>query len=63
MISYEEFKEIVVKTLERDISSNQDQNSAISSRADQSLFIVAGPGYKKSGQGTDVTYFKLGKRN
>ena len=43
MISYEEFKEIVVKTLERDISSNQDQNSAISSRADQSLFIVAGP--------------------
>ena len=48
MISYEEFKEIVVKTLERDISSNQDQNSAISSRADQSLFIVAGPGSGKT---------------
>lgn len=48
MISYEEFKEIVVKTLKRDISSNQDQNSAISSRADQSLFIVAGPGSGKT---------------
>ena len=48
MISYEEFKEIIVKTLERDISSNQDQNSAISSRADQSLFIVAGPGSGKT---------------
>ena len=48
MISYEEFKEIVVKTLKRDISSNQDQNSAISSRANQSLFIVAGPGSGKT---------------
>lgn len=48
MISYEEFKEIVVKRLKRDISSNQDQNSAISSRADQSLFIVAGPGSGKT---------------
>ena len=48
MISYEEFKEIVVKRLKRDISSNQDQNSAVSSRADQSLFIVAGPGSGKT---------------
>ena len=48
MISYEEFKEIVVKRLKRDISSNQDQNSAISSRANQSLFIVAGPGSGKT---------------
>lgn len=48
MISYEEFKEIVIKRLKRDISSNQDQNSAISSRADQSLFIVAGPGSGKT---------------
>lgn len=48
MISYEEFKKIVVKTLERDISSNQDQNSAISASQNQSLFIVAGPGSGKT---------------
>jgi len=48
MISYEEYKEIVVNKLRRDISSNPDQNSAISSGKDQSLFIVAGPGSGKT---------------
>ena len=44
MISYDEFEEIVVNVLERDISSNEDQKRAISSPANQSLFLVAGPG-------------------
>ena len=48
MIDYEEFEEIVVNVLERDISSNEDQKSAISSPEDQSLFIVAGPGSGKT---------------
>ena len=48
MIDYEEFEEIVVKILERDISSNEDQKLAISSPIDQSLFIVAGPGSGKT---------------
>ncbi|MBQ3472943.1 MAG: DEAD/DEAH box helicase [Methanobrevibacter sp.] len=48
MIDYEDFEEIVVNVLERDISSNEDQKSAISSPEDQSLFIVAGPGSGKT---------------
>lgn len=48
LIDYKEFEEIVVKTLERDISSNEDQKLAISSGMDQSLFIVAGPGSGKT---------------
>ncbi len=48
MIDYKEFEEIVVNVLERDISSNEDQKSAISSPEDQSLFIVAGPGSGKT---------------
>ncbi len=48
MISYEEFKKIVVNVLERDISSNEEQNLAISSNLNQSLFIVAGPGSGKT---------------
>ena len=48
MISYEEFEEIVVNVLERDISSNEDQKQAISSSSNQSLFIVAGPGSGKT---------------
>lgn len=48
MISYDEFEKIVVNILERDISSNKDQKSAISSDLNQSLFIVAGPGSGKT---------------
>lgn len=48
MISYEEFKKIVIDVLERDISSNLEQNLAISSNLNQSLFIVAGPGSGKT---------------
>ena len=48
MIDYDEFEEIVVNVLERDISSNEDQKLAISSPKDQSLFIVAGPGSGKT---------------
>ena len=48
MIDYNEFEEIVVNVLERDISSNEDQKLAISSAQDQSLFIVAGPGSGKT---------------
>lgn len=48
MISYEEFEDIVVNTLKRDISSNQDQKDAILSESDESLFIVAGPGSGKT---------------
>ena len=48
MISYEEFEDIIVNSLERDISSNKDQNKAIMSSPDKSLFIVAGPGSGKT---------------
>lgn len=48
MISYEEFEEIVVNVLKRDISSNEDQNKAIKSDVNQSQFIVAGPGSGKT---------------
>ncbi|WP_407453220.1 UvrD-helicase domain-containing protein [Methanobrevibacter sp.] len=48
MISYEEFEDIVVNILERDISSNKDQKNAILSPSDKSLFIVAGPGSGKT---------------
>ena len=48
MISYEEFEDIVVNTLKRDISSNKNQQDAILSGGDESLFIVAGPGSGKT---------------
>ena len=48
MISYEEFEDIVVNILKRDISSNKDQKNAILSPSDKSLFIVAGPGSGKT---------------
>lgn len=48
MISYEEFEEIVVNILKRDISSNTQQKEAILAPPDQSLFIVAGPGSGKT---------------
>ncbi|MDO5860066.1 DEAD/DEAH box helicase [Methanobrevibacter sp.] len=48
MISYEEFEDIIVNTLKRDISSNKDQKKAILSEPDKSLFIVAGPGSGKT---------------
>ena len=48
MISQEEFEEIVVNVLERDISSNEDQKKAIISKANESLFLVAGPGSGKT---------------
>lgn len=48
MISYEEFEDIVVNILKRDISSNEDQKKAILSEFDKSLFIVAGPGSGKT---------------
>ena len=48
MISYEEFEDIVVNILKRDISSNKDQKNAIFSPSDKSLFIVAGPGSGKT---------------
>ena len=48
MISYEEFEDIIVNTLKRDISSNKDQKEAILSEPDKSLFIVAGPGSGKT---------------
>lgn len=48
MITYEEFEDIVVNILNRDISSNKDQSKAISSKANESLFIVAGPGSGKT---------------
>ena len=38
MISYEEFENIVVNILKRDISSNHDQKKAILSPVDKSLF-------------------------
>ncbi len=48
MISYEEFEEIIVNILKRDISSNKDQQKAIKSKSNESLFIVAGPGSGKT---------------
>ena len=48
MISYEEFEDIVVSILKRDISSNKNQKNAILSPSDKSLFIVAGPGSGKT---------------
>ncbi|WP_407424872.1 UvrD-helicase domain-containing protein [Methanobrevibacter sp.] len=48
MISYDEFEDMIVNTLKRDISSNKDQKKAILSEADKSLFIVAGPGSGKT---------------
>ncbi|MBQ2666020.1 DEAD/DEAH box helicase [Methanobrevibacter sp.] len=48
MISYEEFEDIIVNTLKRDISSNQNQQNAILANGDKSLFIVAGPGSGKT---------------
>ena len=48
MISYEEFEDIVVNILKRDISSNKDQQNAILAPSDKSLFIVAGPGSGKT---------------
>ena len=48
MISYDEFEDIVVNILKRDISSNKDQKKAILSPSNKSLFIVAGPGSGKT---------------
>ncbi len=48
MISYDKFEDIVVNTLKRDISSNEDQKKAILSDKNKSLFIVAGPGSGKT---------------
>lgn len=48
MITYSQFETIVVNKLKRDISTNKDQNKAINSNIDQSLFIVAGPGSGKT---------------
>ena len=48
MISYDEFENIVVNILKRDISSNKDQKKAIKSTTSESLFIVAGPGSGKT---------------
>lgn len=48
MISFKEFEDIVVKILKRDISSNKNQEKAILSPSDKSLFIVAGPGSGKT---------------
>ncbi|MDL2270862.1 ATP-dependent helicase [Methanobrevibacter sp. OttesenSCG-928-I08] len=48
MITIEEFEDIVVRILKRDISTNKDQKKAIFSKPNQSLFIVAGPGSGKT---------------
>ena len=48
MITSEEFEDILVKILERDISTNVDQRKAIFSEVNDSLFIVAGPGSGKT---------------
>ncbi len=48
MITQEEFEEIVVKVLERNISSNHDQKKAIIAKPTESLFLVAGPGSGKT---------------
>ena len=48
MISYSQFENIIVNELKRDILSNKDQTTAISSEKNESLFIVAGPGSGKT---------------
>ena len=48
MITYDEFEDIVVNVLKRNISSNKDQKKAIISNSNDSLFIVAGPGSGKT---------------
>ncbi|WP_407392550.1 UvrD-helicase domain-containing protein [Methanobrevibacter sp.] len=48
MITFEDFEDIVVNILKRDISSNINQKKAILSPSDKSLFIVAGPGSGKT---------------
>ena len=48
MITYEEFEDIVVNVLKRDISSNEDQKKSILANSNESLFIVAGPGSGKT---------------
>ena len=48
MITYDDFEDIVVNILKRDISSNKDQKKAIFSQSNKSLFIVAGPGSGKT---------------
>ena len=48
MITSDEFEDIVVNILKRDISSNNDQKKAIQTESDKSLFIVAGPGSGKT---------------
>lgn len=47
-MKYEDFEEIVIKILKRDISSNKDQKDAISAPLNESQFIVAGPGSGKT---------------
>ncbi|MDR2829601.1 MAG: DEAD/DEAH box helicase [Methanobrevibacter sp.] len=48
MIDYEQFKEFVINVLKRDIEHNVNQNKAIATLKDKSLFIVAGPGSGKT---------------
>ncbi|MEN4017021.1 MAG: ATP-dependent helicase [Methanobacterium sp.] len=50
MIQWNQFEQIVVQNLKRDITEdkNPDQNKAISAPIDQSQFIVAGPGSGKT---------------
>jgi DNA helicase-2/ATP-dependent DNA helicase PcrA len=48
MIDYKQFKEFIVKVLERDIERNLNQNKAIAASKNKSLFIVAGPGSGKT---------------
>ena len=48
MILYEEFEDIVVNILKRDISSNKEQRNAILAPCNKSLFLVAGPGSGKT---------------
>jgi DNA helicase-2/ATP-dependent DNA helicase PcrA len=50
MIRWNEFEQIVVQNLERDIKkdTNRDQNKAISAPINQSQFIVAGSGSGKT---------------
>lgn len=50
MIKWEEFEQIVVQKLGRDITKdkNRNQNKAISASINQSQFIVAGPGSGKT---------------
>ena len=48
MISYNEFEDIIVNVLKRDISSNMDQRKKKKKKKNKSLFIVAGPGSGKT---------------